>query len=95
MAEFKQFSHRDQVQKAPENWEVVGHSPYCEIQAMKASSMPIWTVQWHPEADLAFLDENPAPPWEELENERERVTKLSGNKVFHDFLAFVGAKEIR
>jgi len=81
------FSHRDQVVKAPANWEVIASSDYCEIQALQATTMPIWTVQWHPEADAAFMAENPSPPWGAVDP--DGVANLDGNQILIDFLKMV------
>lgn len=78
-------SHQDQVTAPPPGWRVVGRSDYCAIQAMRADALPVLSVQWHPEADPAFLDDNSSPPWDDVS--REEVEHLDGNDVLRRFLA--------
>lgn len=77
-------SHQDQVTKAPPGWDVVAHSDRCPIQALRAPDLPIFSVQWHPEADMGFLEDNPHPDWEKIDT--TRLTELSGNQVLREFL---------
>ena len=78
-------SHQDQVIDPPPGWHVVGRSDYCAVQALRAADLPVLTVQWHPEADPAFLDDNSVPPWDDVD--REQVEHLDGNGVLHRFLS--------
>lgn len=47
-------SHRDFIQKPPENFTVLARSEHCEIEAMKHNQRPIYSVQAHIER---FSDE--------------------------------------
>lgn len=47
---FKIFQyHKDKVKRPPENTVVLAESKKCEIQALKYTNLPIFTVQFHPE----------------------------------------------
>jgi GMP synthase (glutamine-hydrolysing) len=77
-------SHRDQVIIAPPNWQVIANSTECPIQAMVATDLPITTVQWHPEADRAFIESNPHPDWSKLDP--NQIASLSGHAILPNFL---------
>ncbi len=81
-------SHRDHVVEAPPGWSCVAISDYCEIQALAAPDLPVVTVQWHPEANRAFIEDNPeANPqhaWNRLDDELLRG--LQGADVLKRFL---------
>ena len=77
-------SHRDQVLSAPSEWQVVGSSGYCMIQALRAPKLPVVTVQWHPEGDQQFLEDNPHPDWKSLAG--RDLIHLSGNRVLREFM---------
>jgi GMP synthase (glutamine-hydrolysing) len=42
-------SHFDEVKQLPPAFVVLAHSETCKIEAMKHSSLPIFSVQFHPE----------------------------------------------
>ncbi len=82
-------SHTDQVVAAPPGWSVAACSDYCPIQALSAGDLPIVGVQWHPEADRAFIEDNPEPdaghPWNRLD--QSSLAALGGVEVLRAFLA--------
>jgi len=42
-------SHKDEVCKAPENFDVIATSSICGVEAMKHPTKPIYGIQFHPE----------------------------------------------
>lgn len=42
-------SHNDEVTVVPDGFEVLGHSPDCEVQAMRHTGRPVFGLQFHPE----------------------------------------------
>lgn len=77
-------SHTDQVIEPPPGWEVLAHSDYCPVQALRAPGLALLTVQWHPEADRAFIEDNPDPAWDELGD--RRLKSLPANRLLTSFL---------
>ena len=81
-------SHRDHVVEPPPGWSCIATSNYCAIQALMAPDLPITTVQWHPEANRAFIEDNPEPdsehPWNQLDD--PLLLGLPGADVLKRFL---------
>ena len=44
-------SHNDEVTKLPKNFELLGESENCKIQAMKHKNKPFYGLQFHPEVE--------------------------------------------
>ncbi len=42
-------SHKDEVKKVPECFEILAYSDICEIESIKHKEKPIYGVQFHPE----------------------------------------------
>uniref|UniRef100_UPI0025C74171 GMP synthase [glutamine-hydrolyzing] subunit A n=1 Tax=Methanocaldococcus jannaschii (strain ATCC 43067 / DSM 2661 / JAL-1 / JCM 10045 / NBRC 100440) TaxID=243232 RepID=UPI0025C74171 len=42
-------SHKDEVKKVPEGFEILAHSDICQVEAMLHKTKPIYGVQFHPE----------------------------------------------
>lgn len=47
-------SHREAVVSCPTDFQVVGTSPEVAIEALAHETLPIWSLQAHPEATLSF-----------------------------------------
>ena len=43
------MSHTDYIEKAPEGFTVVGHTPVCPVAAMECPERNLYAVQFHPE----------------------------------------------
>ena len=43
------MSHTDYIEKAPEGFNVVGHTPVCPVAAMECPERALYAVQFHPE----------------------------------------------
>ena len=43
------MSHTDYIEKAPENFKVVAHTPVCPVAAMECVEKNLYAVQFHPE----------------------------------------------
>lgn len=54
-------SHRETVTKCPEEFEIVGSSPYIAIEALSHKQFPIWSLQSHPEAEEGFIQNQTIP----------------------------------
>jgi GMP synthase (glutamine-hydrolysing) len=87
------FSHSDQVCEPPPGWRILASSDYSPIQALAAPELPLLSVQWHPEADRAMIEDNPAPDpdhsWNHLHD--ERLHSLGGHLVLPRFLNAIAA----
>lgn len=42
-------SHYDEVKEAPAGFSVLAHSDACRVEAMKNETLPVYSVQFHPE----------------------------------------------
>ncbi|MBU4535382.1 MAG: GMP synthase subunit A [Euryarchaeota archaeon] len=42
-------SHKDEVKKMPENFDVLASSTICDVEAMKHHQKPVYGIQFHPE----------------------------------------------
>ena len=45
------MSHNDEVKSLPDDFIVLGHSQYCEVQAIKYLKKPFYGLQFHPEVN--------------------------------------------
>ena len=43
------MSHTDYIEKAPEGFEIIGHTPVCPVAAMECEEKNLYAVQFHPE----------------------------------------------
>ena len=43
------MSHTDYIEKAPDNFKIVGHTPVCPVAAMENEAANLYAVQFHPE----------------------------------------------
>ncbi|MGG7178821.1 glutamine-hydrolyzing GMP synthase [Clostridium paraputrificum] len=43
------MSHTDYIEKAPEDFKIVGHTPVCPVAAMECEAKNLYAVQFHPE----------------------------------------------
>ena len=43
------MSHTDYIEKAPEDFKVIAHTPVCPVAAMEHSAKNLYAVQFHPE----------------------------------------------
>ena len=43
------MSHTDYIERAPENFKIVGHTPVCPVAAMECEEKNLYAVQFHPE----------------------------------------------
>ena len=43
------MSHTDYIEKAPEGFKIIGHTPVCPVAAMENESKNLYAVQFHPE----------------------------------------------
>lgn len=43
------MSHTDYIEKAPEGFKIVGHTPVCPVAAMECEEKNLYAVQFHPE----------------------------------------------
>jgi GMP synthase-like glutamine amidotransferase len=55
------ISHREMVTRLPEGFQVTASSPDVPIDAYHHPSRPIWGFQPHPEATIAFTENNGIP----------------------------------
>ncbi|MCD7781290.1 MAG: GMP synthase subunit A [Methanosphaera sp.] len=42
-------SHKDEVVELPDEFEILANSSYCDVEAIKHKSKPIYGIQFHPE----------------------------------------------
>jgi GMP synthase-like glutamine amidotransferase len=47
-------SHAEHVEEVPHGWRVVARRPSCPIDSLEHETLPIFTVQFHPEARVDF-----------------------------------------
>ncbi len=43
------MSHTDYIERAPENFKIIGHTPVCPVAAMECEEKNLYAVQFHPE----------------------------------------------
>ena len=43
------MSHTDYIERAPENFNIIGHTPVCPVAAMECEEKNLYAVQFHPE----------------------------------------------
>ncbi len=43
------MSHTDYIEKAPEGFKIIGHTPVCPVAAMECADKNLYAVQYHPE----------------------------------------------
>lgn len=43
------MSHTDYIEKTPENFKIIGHTPVCPVAAMECEEKKLYAVQYHPE----------------------------------------------
>ncbi|WP_040192647.1 glutamine-hydrolyzing GMP synthase [Clostridium culturomicium] len=43
------MSHTDYIEKAPEGFKIIGHTPVCPVAAMECEEKNLYAVQYHPE----------------------------------------------
>ena len=43
------MSHTDYIEKAPESFKIIGHTPVCPVAAMECEEKNLYAVQFHPE----------------------------------------------
>lgn len=43
------MSHTDYIEKAPEDFKIIGHTPVCPVAAMECEEKSLYAVQYHPE----------------------------------------------
>lgn len=43
------MSHTDYIERAPEGFKIVGHTPVCPVAAMECADKNLYAVQFHPE----------------------------------------------
>lgn len=43
------MSHTDYIEKAPEGFKIIGHTPVCPVAAMECADKNFYAVQYHPE----------------------------------------------
>lgn len=43
------MSHTDYIEKAPEGFKIIGHTPVCPVAAMECKEKNLYAVQYHPE----------------------------------------------
>lgn len=92
-------SHYDEVTDLPGDFTIIASSPRCAVHAVQYKSLPVWSVQFHPEynrsdADEIFLrvkaqdPEFPHHYFNELEDDNpETVNPLEQNRlIFQNFL---------
>ena len=44
------MSHTDYIERAPEGFKIIGHTPVCPVAAMECADKHLYAVQFHPEA---------------------------------------------
>ena len=43
------MSHTDYIERAPENFNIIGHTPVCPVASMECEEKNLYAVQFHPE----------------------------------------------
>jgi GMP synthase-like glutamine amidotransferase len=69
-------SHKETVKQCPEGFKVIAQSNEIAIDGLKHDTLPIWSLQSHPESTPSFVERLgiPAPAdWKVLEFGREIV----------------------
>jgi len=75
-------SHREAVTELPNEFMVIGKSQEVAIDAMKHQSLPIWSVQTHPEATSLLLKNL------DIEGDFPDLMFEDGNQLVQAFLDF-------
>ena len=80
-------SHREAVVQCPETMEIIGSSPAIAIEALQHRTLPIWSLQAHPETTTGFLNNQKHDP---AEGTKENLQL--GYEIVRGFLRYVESR---
>lgn len=80
-------THNEVVQITPPEMTVIASSPEVKIDGLAHNSLPIWSLQSHPEATEAFLLHS------DIDSRQSQVTLEFGQEFIASFLRFAAFKK--
>ena len=54
-------SHKEEVKSIPSGWELIASREECQIEGLKHKTLPLFSMQSHPEATIEFLKNQSTP----------------------------------
>lgn len=76
-------SHSEEVKTVPQNFSVWSFSPEIAIEGLAHSTLPIWSMQCHPEATLEFMNN------QSMALPKHQSPFSQGHKIIQKFIEFI------